>query len=103
MGRPNLHELALGLTTHSSLAGQTLNPYDLTRASCGSSGGSGAATAANFAAFAMGTDTVGSIRVPSSHNNTAGLRPSANATEDAITDGDAAASPEASPPRASPW
>jgi Asp-tRNA(Asn)/Glu-tRNA(Gln) amidotransferase A subunit family amidase len=77
LGKVNLHELALGLTTHSSLAGQTLNPYDLSRAPGGSSGGSGVAVTANFAAFAMGTDTEGSIRVPSSHNNIVGLRPTA--------------------------
>jgi amidase len=77
LGKVNLHELALGLTTHSSLAGQTLNPYDLARAPGGSSGGSAVAVAANFAAFAMGTDTEGSIRVPSSHNNIVGLRPTA--------------------------
>jgi Asp-tRNA(Asn)/Glu-tRNA(Gln) amidotransferase A subunit family amidase len=77
LGKLNLHELALGLTTHSSLGGQTLNPYDLARAPGGSSGGSGVATAANFAAFTMGTDTAGSIRVPSSHNSIVGLRPSA--------------------------
>jgi Asp-tRNA(Asn)/Glu-tRNA(Gln) amidotransferase A subunit family amidase len=77
LGKVNLHELALGLTTHSSLGGQTLNPYDLTRGPGGSSGGSGAAGAADFAAFTMGTDTAGSIRVPSSHNSLVGLRPSA--------------------------
>jgi Asp-tRNA(Asn)/Glu-tRNA(Gln) amidotransferase A subunit family amidase len=77
LGKVNLHELALGLTTVSSLGGQTLDPYDLTRAPGGSSGGSGAAAAADFAAFAMGTDTSGSIRIPSSHNSIVGLRPSA--------------------------
>jgi Asp-tRNA(Asn)/Glu-tRNA(Gln) amidotransferase A subunit family amidase len=77
LGKVNLHELALGLTTHSSLGGQTLNPYDLTRAPGGSSGGSGVAAAACFAAFTMGTDTSGSIRIPSSHNSIVGLRPSA--------------------------
>jgi amidase len=77
LGKVNLHELALGLTTVSSLGGQTLDPYDLTRAPGGSSGGSGVAAAANFAAFAMGTDTSGSIRIPSSHNCIVGLRPSA--------------------------
>jgi amidase len=76
-GKVNLHELALGLTTISSFGGQTLDPYDLTRVPGGSSGGSGVAAAANFAAFAMGTDTSGSIRIPSSHNNIVGLRPSA--------------------------
>ena len=37
LGKLNLHELALGLTTHSSLGGQTLDPYDLARAPGGSS------------------------------------------------------------------
>ena len=76
LGKVNLHELALGLTTVSSLGGQTLDPYDLTRAPGGSSGGSAVAATANFAAFAMGTDTAGSIRIPSSHNALVGLRPS---------------------------
>jgi Asp-tRNA(Asn)/Glu-tRNA(Gln) amidotransferase A subunit family amidase len=77
LGKVNLHELALGLTTVSSLGGQTLDPYDLLRAPGGSSGGSGVAAAANFAAFTMGTDTSGSIRIPSSHNSIVGLRPTA--------------------------
>jgi len=77
LGKANLHELALGLTTVSSLGGQTLDPYDLTRAPGGSSGGSGVAASANFAAFSMGTDTSGSIRIPSAHNAIVGLRPSA--------------------------
>jgi amidase len=77
LGKVNLHELALGLTTVSSLGGQTLNPYDLRRAPGGSSGGSGVAAAANFAAFTLGTDTSGSIRIPSSHNCLVGLRPTA--------------------------
>ena len=77
LGKVNLHELALGLTTVSSLGGQTLNPYDSTRAPGGSSGGSGVAAAAGFAAFTLGTDTSGSIRIPSSHNSLVGLRPTA--------------------------
>ena len=77
LGKVNLHELALGLTTISSYGGQTLNPYDLTRAPGGSSGGSGVAADANFAAFAIGTDTSGSIRIPASHNAIVGLRPTA--------------------------
>src|SRR5207249_6271772 len=76
LGKVNLHELALGLTTISSLGGQTLDPYDLTRAPGGSSGGSAVAATANFAAATLGTDTSGSIRIPSSHNNCVGLRPS---------------------------
>jgi Asp-tRNA(Asn)/Glu-tRNA(Gln) amidotransferase A subunit family amidase len=76
LGKANLHELALGLTTVSSLGGQTRNPYDLTRAPGGSSGGSAVAATMNFAAATLGTDTSGSIRIPSSHNNCVGLRPS---------------------------
>jgi amidase len=75
LGKVNLHELALGLTTVSSLGGQTLNPYDPARGPGGSSGGSAVAAAASFAAFAMGTDTSGSIRIPSAHNSLVGLRP----------------------------
>jgi Asp-tRNA(Asn)/Glu-tRNA(Gln) amidotransferase A subunit family amidase len=76
LGKVNLHELALGLTTVSSLGGQTRNPYDVTRAPGGSSGGSAVAAAMSFAAATLGTDTSGSIRIPSSHNNCVGLRPS---------------------------
>ena len=76
LGKVNLHELALGLTTVSSLGGQTLDPYDLTRAPGGSSGGSAVAATMNYAAGTLGTDTSGSIRIPSSHNNVVGLRPS---------------------------
>lgn len=75
LGKVNLHEFALGLTTVSSLGGQTLNPYDVRRTPGGSSGGSGVAAAASFAAFTMGTDTSGSIRIPSAHNSVVGLRP----------------------------
>ena len=74
VGKTNLHELAYGITTISSLGGQTRNPYDPTRNPGGSSGGTGAAVAANFAAAGMGTDTCGSIRIPSANNNLFGLR-----------------------------
>jgi len=74
LGKTNLHELASGITTISSFGGQTRNPYDPSRNAGGSSGGTGAAVAASFAAFGMGSDTCGSIRIPSSHNNLVGLR-----------------------------
>lgn len=74
LGKTNLHEFAYGITTISSMGGQTLNPYDTTRNPGGSSGGTGAAVAANFAAAGMGSDTCGSIRIPSSHNSLVGLR-----------------------------
>lgn len=75
LGKSNLHELASGITTISSAGGQTLNPYDPTRNPGGSSGGTGAAIAASLAAVGMGSDTCGSIRIPSSQNNLVGLRP----------------------------
>ena len=74
LGKTNMHELARGITTISSLAGQTRNPYDPTRNPGGSSGGTGAAVAASFAAVGMGSDTCGSIRIPSSHHALVGLR-----------------------------
>lgn len=74
VAKSNLHEFARGITTISSLGGQTRNPYDPTRNPGGSSGGTGAAIAANFAAVGMGTDTCGSIRYPAAHNNLVGLR-----------------------------
>jgi amidase len=75
LGKTNLHELALFGLTLSSLGGQTLNPYDLTKTPGGSSGGTGAAVSANFAAAGTGTDTVNSIRSPASANNLVGIRP----------------------------
>ena len=75
VGKTNLHELARGITTISSISGQTRNPYDPTRNPGGSSGGTGAAVAANFAAAGMGSDTCGSIRIPAANNNLVGLRP----------------------------
>jgi Asp-tRNA(Asn)/Glu-tRNA(Gln) amidotransferase A subunit family amidase len=75
IGKANLHELAAGITTIASLGGQTLNPYDPARNPGGSSGGTGAAVAASFAAIGWGSDTCGSIRIPASHNNLVGLRP----------------------------
>lgn len=74
LGKTNMHELAEGITTVSSLTGQTRNPYDPTRNPGGSSGGTGAAVAASFAAVGMGSDTCGSIRVPSSQQALVGLR-----------------------------
>ena len=74
VGKTNLHELAAGITSVSSLGGQTRNPYDPSRNPGGSSGGTGAAVAASFAAAGMGSDTCGSIRIPSANNNLVGLR-----------------------------
>ncbi|MBI4519240.1 MAG: amidase, partial [Gemmatimonadetes bacterium] len=75
LAKSNLHELAMGITSISSLGGQTRNPYDPLRNPGGSSGGTGAAIAASFAAVGWGSDTCGSIRIPSAHNALVGLRP----------------------------
>ncbi len=76
LAKTNLHEFAYGITSISSLVGQTRNPYDHRRVPGGSSGGTGAAVAASFGAAGMGSDTCGSIRIPSAYNNLYGLRPS---------------------------
>ena len=75
IGKANLCEFALCWETTSSLGGQSRNPYDPSRDPGGSSGGTAVAVAANFAAVGLGTDTCGSIRLPSALNNLYGLRP----------------------------
>lgn len=75
IGKTNLYEFALGWEGVSSLGGQTLNPYDLSRDPGGSSGGTAVAVAANFGAVGLGNDTCGSIRLPAAHNDLYGLRP----------------------------
>ena len=75
LAKTNLHEFAIWGETVSSLGGQTRNPYDLTRTPGGSSGGTGAAVAANLGLVGIGTDTVNSIRSPSSACCLCGIRP----------------------------
>ncbi len=75
LAKSNLHELAAGITSISSLGGQTRNPYDPARCPGGSSGGTGAAIAASFATVGWGSDTCGSIRIPSAFGSLVGLRP----------------------------
>jgi Asp-tRNA(Asn)/Glu-tRNA(Gln) amidotransferase A subunit family amidase len=75
IAKANMQELARGGVSVSSVAGQVLNPYDLTRTPGGSSGGTGASLAANLAAIGTGSDTGQSIRSPSSANNLVGVRP----------------------------
>ncbi|WP_439643441.1 amidase [Gemmatimonas sp.] len=75
IAKSNMHELAAGITSISSLGGQTRNPYDPARCPGGSSGGTGAAIAASFAAVGWGSDTCGSIRIPSAFGALVGLRP----------------------------
>jgi Asp-tRNA(Asn)/Glu-tRNA(Gln) amidotransferase A subunit family amidase len=75
LAKANLQEFARGGMSVSSLGGQVLNPYDLTRTPGGSSGGTGVSIAANFAILGAGSDTGQSIRSPASANNLVGIRP----------------------------
>jgi len=74
-GKNNLHEYAFGITNENDHFGPVLNPWDITRVSGGSSGGSAAAVAAGLVPFALGTDTRGSIRIPSACCGMTGLKP----------------------------
>lgn len=75
IAKTNLHEFAVWGETISSILGQSYNPYDHTRTPGGSSGGTGAGLAANFGLAGIGTDTINSIRSPSSANSLCGIRP----------------------------
>jgi aspartyl-tRNA(Asn)/glutamyl-tRNA(Gln) amidotransferase subunit A len=79
IGKTNTHEFAWGVTTENPHFGRTANPWDTARIVGGSSGGSGAAVAADLADIALGTDTLGSIRIPAALNGISGLRPATGA------------------------
>lgn len=84
LGKANMHELAFGATNTnlSPFAGIARNPYDRTRVPGGSSGGTGAAVAARIAPAGLGTDTGGSVRIPSAVCGLAGLRPTVGDGDD---------------------
>jgi aspartyl-tRNA(Asn)/glutamyl-tRNA(Gln) amidotransferase subunit A len=75
LGKTNLDEGALGTATINPHSGATNNPLRSGFTAGGSSGGSAAAVAAGLAAFALGSDTLGSIRIPASHCGIYGLKP----------------------------
>ncbi len=75
LGKLNLHEFALGCTGDVSYFGPSRNPWNLQLVTGGSSGGSGAAVATDLCYGALGTDTGGSIRVPSSWCGIVGIKP----------------------------
>ena len=79
LGKLNMHEGALGATTDNATWGRCLNPLDEARTPGGSSGGSAAAIAAGFAHVALGTDTMGSVRIPAAYCGLWGLKPTMGA------------------------
>lgn len=79
IGKTATHEFAWGITTDGDAYGPTRNPWSLDHTAGGSSGGSAAALAAGMVPLALGTDTVGSIRIPSAFCGSVGFKPSAGA------------------------
>jgi len=75
LGKLNLHEAALGATGDNPWFGRCENPHRAGYTPGGSSSGAGAAVAAGLASAALGTDTLGSVRVPASYCGTAGFKP----------------------------
>jgi aspartyl-tRNA(Asn)/glutamyl-tRNA(Gln) amidotransferase subunit A len=75
LGKTNLHEIAMGVTTVNEHFGAARNPWDRERIAGGSSGGSAVAVAAGLDWGSVGTDTRGSIRIPAAACGVTGLKP----------------------------
>jgi aspartyl-tRNA(Asn)/glutamyl-tRNA(Gln) amidotransferase subunit A len=76
IGKTNLHEFAFGTTTEESAFGMVRNPFDTQRSAGGSSSGAAVALVEGMCYASIGTDTGGSIRIPSAACGTVGLKPS---------------------------
>jgi amidase len=78
LAKASMDEFAINLSSQISIGSKTTSvysPYNLTQNSGGSSGGTGSSISSNLGAIGFGTDTGGSIRVPSSYNQLVGIRP----------------------------
>ena len=75
LGKLNMHEAALGATTDNPVYGRCINPLREGHTPGGSSGGSAAAVADHLCTIAMGTDTMGSVRIPAAYCGVMGMIP----------------------------
>lgn len=82
LGTLNMHEAALGAVTDNAFYGRSENPHRVGFTPGGSSGGSGAAVASGLCDLALGTDTLGSIRIPAAYCGVYGLKPTHHAVDD---------------------
>jgi amidase len=85
IGRTNMPDLGLRVTTDSSLHGITRNPWDLTRTAGGSSGGEGASLASGMSAIGLGNDIGGSLRNPAHCCGIASIKPTVGLVPNADT------------------
>src|SRR5690606_33919604 len=76
LGKLNMHAAALGASNHNPDYGDCINPRRAGHTAGGSSGGSAAAVAAGLCGIALGSDTMGSVRIPAAYCGVVGFKPS---------------------------